>query len=142
MMSESLQGRCLCGAVVISVGKHRPEVGACHCSMCRRWSGSAYFMFTAAPAVVTITGPVKEYRSSPFATRAHCDICGSHLWLRDDGADYELMPGLFEAARDFPLISEVYVDQRLAALSLAGDHRRATAAEYEAKHPFVDGSGT
>ncbi|WP_172961029.1 GFA family protein [Oceaniglobus roseus] len=141
-MAEPLVGRCLCRAVTITVATHRPEVGACHCGMCQRWSGAAYFMFTAPPEAVRIEGPVTEYRSSSFATRAFCGTCGSPLWLRDDGSDYELMPGLFPGAKDFPLVSEVYADRRLASVQLAGDHRRATAAEYEASHPFVDGSET
>ena len=134
----AVEGRCLCGAVTIRVGAHRPEVGACHCTMCRRWTGGAYFMFTAEPEAVTVAGAVTRYRSSSFAERAFCPVCGSPLWLRDDDGPYELMPGLFEAARDFPLVSEAYVDRRLAAIRLEGDHRRATRAEYEAKHPFVE----
>ncbi len=136
--SEPIDGRCLCGAVTIRLSGHRPEVSACHCIMCQRWTGGAYFMFTAEPEEMTVTGEVARYRSSSFSERAFCPTCGSHLWLRDDTGPVELMPGLFEAARSFPLISEIYVDRRLAAVRLEGNHRRATRAEYEAKHPFVE----
>ena len=43
---------------------------------------------------------VARFRSSGFAERAFCPVCGSHLWMRNTGADaeaYELMPGLFDA---------------------------------------------
>jgi len=132
-----IEGHCLCGSVRIRLDDHRPEVGACHCGMCRRWTGGVYVMFTAPPEAVTIEGPVGRYRSSSFAERAFCRTCGSNIYLRDDGAEYEFMPGLFDAARDFPLISEVYVDKAMACLRLGGDHKRATQAEYEAKHKFV-----
>ncbi len=132
-----IEGRCLCGAVTIRVGAHREGVSACHCTMCKRWTGGVYLMFTAAPEEVEISGPVKTYRSSPFAQRAFCETCGSHIWLRDDGGEYEFMPGLFEAAADYPLISEAYADQAMASVPLAGAHKRTTRAEYEASYPFV-----
>ena len=50
-----------------------------------------------------------------FAERAFCAVCGSHLWMRDNtGKTYELMPGLFDEARDWPLRSEVYSDRAMA----------------------------
>ena len=49
------------------------------------------------------------------------------------------MPGLFDAARDWPLRSEIYADRALASIRLEGNHRRASRAEYEAKHPHIKG---
>ncbi|MCE0505699.1 GFA family protein [Roseivivax sp. GX 12232] len=136
--STALVGRCLCGAVTIRVAEHDPELRVCHCAMCRRWTGSLYAMFAAGPEGLEIDGPVTRYRSSAFSERAFCGSCGSHLWLRDDGDEaYELMPGLFEAARAFPLVSEIYTDRAIAALRLPGEHTRHTRSEYEACNPFV-----
>ena len=133
-----IEGHCLCGAVTIRAEHHTPEVSACHCEMCRRWTGGVYVMFKAPAVGTMIDGPVATYRSSPFAQRAFCGTCGSPLWLRDDDdPDYELMPGLFEAARDFPLTSEVYADRAMTCLRLSGDHTRTTRAAYEAAHPHV-----
>ncbi len=142
-----LRGRCLCGAVTVTVaGAHDPRVGACHCRMCQRWSGGLFLCFNAKESAVTVAGEVRTFRSSPFAERAFCPVCGSHLWfrnVRDDGAPaddgIELMPGLFDAARDWPLRSEIYVDRALASVRLAGEHPRATRADYEAKNPSVEG---
>ena len=52
---------------------------------------------------------------------------------------YELMPGLFDAARVWPLRSEIYIDRAMASLHLAGEHRRRSRAEYEAEHRFIEG---
>ena len=137
----TLEGRCLCGAVGVRVtGDHDPRVGACHCRMCQRWSGGLFLCFHAG--TVEAEGPVVRFRSSPFAERAFCGTCGSHLWMRttqggDDG--WDLMPGLFDEARDWPLRSEIYADRALASIRLAGDHRRATRAEYEAENPSIEG---
>ena len=142
---SGLTGHCLCGAVTVTVaGPHEQCVGACHCRMCQRWSGGLFLCFTADPAAVSVTGEVARYRSSSFAERAFCPRCGSHLWFNDvDEAgrpiSYELMPGLFDAARPWPLCSEIYTDRAMACVPLAGDHRRESRAEYEAGNPYVEG---
>ncbi|MEM9249325.1 MAG: GFA family protein [Pseudomonadota bacterium] len=139
----TLEGRCLCGAVAVRVaGAHLATVGVCHCKMCQRWNGYAWGAFEAAPEAVIVSGPVNRYRSTPFSERAFCAACGSHLWLRDTDtptAPYELMPGLFDEAADFPLTSEIYTDRAPAYAPLAGDHRRQTRAVYEAKNRHIEG---
>ena len=143
--ASGITGHCLCGAVTIRVaGGHDPRVGACHCRMCQRWTGGLFLCFTAEASAVTVTGEVSRYRSSSFAERAFCPRCGSHLWFNDveEGGEpkaYELMPGLFDAARGWPLRSEIYVDRAMASIHLTGDHRRKSRAEYEAGNPFVPG---
>ena len=140
--SSELRGQCLCGAVQITVsGAHDTGVAVCHCFRCQRWSGGLYATFNAPAAFVTVTGPVTRYLASPLAERAFCPACGSNLWLRnhDEGAKFELIAGLFAAAADFPLISEIYIDQAPAYAPLGGDHLRRTAAEYEADNPAVEG---
>ena len=137
-----IEGHCLCGAVRVSVEGHDPAVGACHCRMCQRWSGGLFLCFDAPADGVTITGPVTRYASSEFSERAFCATCGSHIWMRDTGRDdepYGLMPGLFDAARDWPMRSEIYVDTAFASIRLGGEHARSTRAEYESKNPYVDG---
>ncbi len=141
MTGAPMTGHCLCGAVTVRVaGPHDPRPGACHCRMCQRWSGGLFLCFSADAAGVTVDGPVTRYASSDFAERAFCPVCGSHLWMRDNtGASYDLMPGLFDEARDQPLRSEVYADRAMASVRLQGDHRRATQAEYEQKNHHVAG---
>jgi hypothetical protein len=142
-MTGVMQGTCLCGAVTVTVaGAHEAAVGVCHCRMCQRWSGTLWGAFEAAPEAVRVTGAVARYASTPFSERAFCPRCGSHLWLRDTDspeAVYELMPGLFDGAAGFPLTSEIYTDRAPAYVPLAGPHRRATRAEYEAHHRHIQG---
>ncbi|GGL55899.1 GFA family protein [Wenxinia marina] len=138
-----IEGHCLCRAVAVRVeDRHETGVAACHCRMCQRWTGGLFLCFRADAAAVTVEGPVRRFRSSGFAERAFCEVCGSHLWMRDtDEPDrpYDLMPGLFDAGRDWPLTSEIYTDRAMASVRLSGDHRRETRAEVEAAHPFVEG---
>lgn len=133
-----LSGRCLCGAVSVTVKGHDPRIGACHCRMCQRWSGGLFLSFRAT--AVEVQGDVVHYQSSTFAERAFCPKCGSHLWMRDTAGDghYDLMPGLFDAARDWPMRSEIYIDRAFASVRLGGDHSRRTQADFEAENPHVD----
>jgi hypothetical protein len=137
-----IEGHCLCGAVTIAVAEHGGFTGACHCRMCQRWSGALFVSFNAPAGAVTVRGEVARFASTAFAERAFCPKCGSHLWMRNtdrDDAPFDLMPGLFDAARDIPLKSEIYTDRALPGLALAGEHRRATRAEYEAKNLHIEG---
>jgi hypothetical protein len=138
-----MDGRCLCGAVSIAIdGPYVAAIGVCHCSMCQRWNGMIYGSFDAEADAVTVTGAVTRHASSGFSERAFCTTCGSHLWLRNTekaGQNYEFAPGLFPAARDFPVISEIYIDRAPAYAALSGDHRRATRADYERNNLFLAG---
>lgn len=141
-----LSGRCLCGAVRIKIdGDYIAAVGACHCLMCQRWNGMTFGSFVATAAHVSVTGDVSRHASSSFSERAFCSTCGSHIWMRDtdpDQKEIELFPGLFEGAKDFTLISEIYTDRAPNYCQFAGDHRRKTRAEYEATNLFVEGDAT
>lgn len=136
-----LRGACLCGAVTVTVADvHDPRPGACHCRMCQRWSGGLFLCFEAVADTVTVTGEVARFASSDFSERAFCPRCGSHLWMRDTdgkGGGYDLMPGLFDAMANVPLRSEIYADRAMACVSLAGDHARVSAVDYEASHAHV-----
>jgi len=135
----TLDGQCLCGAVQISAEPSGKAVSACHCAVCRRWSGAAVWCLEAGAQAVRVTGEVRSYRSSSFAERAFCPVCGTHLWIRDDREGYDLMPGLFDAAQGFPLDREVYADRACAFVGLGGSHARISRADYEASHPFIEG---
>jgi len=94
----------------------------------------------AAADAVAVNGPVQRFQSTSFAERAFCGTCGTHLWMRntdDQAAEYDLMPGLFDAARDWPLRSEIYTDKAMASIRLQGDHPRKTEAEFEASNPHI-----
>lgn len=132
--ADHLEGRCLCGAVSVRLGRHRAEVGACHCSRCRRWTGSALFVFIADE--VEMTGPVQTWRHE-IAERGFCGTCGTLLFLHDMDGKYEFQVGLFDGAKDYPLISEIYTDAAFSAVTLAGDHRRKTRAQWEADNRTV-----
>jgi len=133
-------GHCLCGAVGFSARQVPTSFGACHCEMCRRWTGSAFLAVTVPCENVTFTGAqhIKRVQSSAWAERAWCDKCGTPLWYRvtDDGpwsGNYELPIGLFDDTDGMTLVSEIYHDVKPAAFSFAEPTEKMTRAEVYAK---------
>lgn len=83
-----LTARCLCEGVRFEItGKLGPVV-YCHCSQCRRASGSAFAanadLHTRDVRWISGRELVQEYESSPGQFRAFCARCGSPLYSRVD----------------------------------------------------------
>ena len=123
-------GRCMCGAVTVSAAKLGDKMNACHCDMCRRWTGSAFVAVLGTADDTTFDGPVKTVSLSEWAERGWCDACGSTLFyrLKHDGS-YGIAAGLFDDAAGQTLNIEYYVDRKPAGFAYAGDHKRMTEAE-------------
>lgn len=80
--TNSLTGRCYCGACSISAG---PLLTAayCHCADCRRVTGAPVTAFAAVPeGSVTITGPAQKIEAAAGVRREFCGTCGSPLTAR------------------------------------------------------------
>ena len=75
-------------------------------------------------------GPTKSYRSSEWAERGFCEMCGSTLWYGTvhDGARH-VAAGLFDNAADAPLKLEFFADKTPSGYTLAGNHRKMTTVE-------------
>lgn len=127
---EEIHGRCLCGAVTVSARKAGDTLRACHCGMCRAWTSSLFMSVPTEPGSVIVKGPVKVFRSSDWAQRAFCDVCGSALWYETVHDNHRnLAAGLFENAAGTTLAMEFYDDLRPSGYAMAGDHTRLTEAE-------------
>lgn len=82
-------GSCLCGAVTFEVkGPLRPVI-ACHCTQCRKQTGSFMHATSAADGDLRITSDrgLKWFRSSDTARRGFCGECGSVLFWKENGSD-------------------------------------------------------
>ncbi|MFD2738330.1 GFA family protein [Sulfitobacter aestuarii] len=136
-MSETRNGKCLCGAVKVEINlrEDNAELHACHCGMCRSWSGSALIGMAVKPDDIRIEGPVRSRASSDWAARDWCDTCGSTLWYRltvPGHEFYHVSAGLFDNAADLPLTKEIFIDRKPSGYAFAGDHELKTQAEMEA----------
>lgn len=133
------RGRCLCGAVTIEARGVPHAVGACHCSMCRRWGGGP-LLAVECGTDVTLDGheKVTVFASSDWAERGFCRVCGTHLFyrLRESG-EYYLPAGLFDNG-DFTLTSQVFIDEKPGYYSFAEETRNLTGAEAFAQYAPPD----
>ncbi|MBP1686912.1 MAG: glutathione-dependent formaldehyde-activating [Deltaproteobacteria bacterium] len=81
-----ISGQCLCGSVRFEVAGPIGPIIFCHCSLCRRASGSAFGAGASTPAsgfrVLAGEDSISEYQSSPNYVRAFCSKCGSPLFGR------------------------------------------------------------
>jgi len=83
-----LEGSCLCGAVRFVIDAALGTITLCHCSQCRKASGSAYSASANVPAAAFrfLSGEdeLRAYGSSPGKQRVFCRHCGSPVLARFD----------------------------------------------------------
>ncbi len=97
-----LRGGCLCGTVAYEVADEFAAAFFCHCSRCRRATGSAF-----KPMAAIKTGKLRLtqgedavlYYGEPTATHdAHCGKCGSFLYsvIAENGNTHVAMGTLID----------------------------------------------
>jgi len=123
-------GGCMCGAVRFSAENVPENSGACHCEMCRRWTGSALLGVTVPADGVTWDGAgnIATLQSSPWAARSWCSKCGSALYYRvtaegDFSKTIEMPIGLFDDPNGFTMTNEIYIDHKPDSFAYAGTDR-------------------
>lgn len=124
-------GSCLCGAVKINANNIGNSVGACHCGMCRKWSGGP-LMAVDCGSDVSFQGEenISVYNSSDWAERGFCKQCGSNLFYRlKQGNQYFILAGLFDNDENFVFDHQVFIDKKPAFYRFANETKDHTEAE-------------
>lgn len=132
-MSETREGRgrCLCGAVQVTARRMPSKVGACHCGMCRKWTGGPLLAIDCGTEV-SFEGKehIGAYASSPWAERGFCTRCGTHLfYLLKKERRYFMPAGLFEGLDDASFEHQVFIDEKPAWYAFANPTKTLTGAE-------------
>ncbi len=127
-------GKCLCGAVSFTATIERQRLTACHCSMCRRWTGGPLLCFTADAVDWAGEDHITTFASSEWAERGFCSKCGTSLFYRvtapgSHSGRLHLGFGALDDPSGFELALEVFIDKKPDAYELAGDRKKMTAAE-------------
>ncbi len=130
-------GSCLCGAVKYTIKDAKPEAGACHCGMCRKWSGGVFFAVEAQPDTVTLEGQdsLTRFASSDWGERGFCSACGSSLFFRITAPGphhgvYHFGFGTFDDQSGVEMAGEIFIDRKPDTYSFAGNAPRMTEAEF------------
>jgi hypothetical protein len=126
-------GKCLCGAVTFTADIE-PKLDACHCGMCRRWTGGVLLTTMAKNLRFTGEDAITIYKSSDWAERGFCSRCGSSLFYRftAPGANEgmtALAAGVLDDTNGLPLSVELCIDRKPDGYAFAGEHKQLTEAE-------------
>jgi len=109
----TLIGSCSCGEVKVAVRGEPVRTGICHCTDCRRESGSAFTFYAVWPASEFETkGETRDFRGRSF-----CPKCGSRLFSAND-QEAEIKLGILsDAPTPLKPTYEVWVKRREAWLA-------------------------
>lgn len=131
-MSDSMAGHCLCGAVRFTATPQRMDMGVCHCSMCRRWSGGTFMAVDCGSSVkVEDDSRLGIYTSSDWGERVFCKSCGTTLfWRMRDGSDTVVAAQAFEDPGAFSFASQIYIDEKPENYDFANETRKMTGPEF------------
>ena len=123
--ARMLTGKCLCGAVQYAVADEFVYAANCHCSNCRRATGSAFKPFagiergklrvTKGDASLMIFGEEKGHD-------AHCKACGSLLYsIVRDGAFAHVAMGTLVDEPGIRPTRHIYVGSKAQWFTITDD---------------------
>ena len=105
-MTDKISGSCLCGDVTFEVENQFTNFFFCHCSLCRKITGSAHAsnLFAAPDAVTWHSGRenVEIFRhATSNISKAFCKKCGSGLPSVNQRKTFTVVPaGSLDEAPD------------------------------------------
>lgn len=136
------QGSCLCGGVRFEVDRAAGPFELCHCSRCRKASGSAFVaglgvlrrdfrLLAGGDLIRTYEAPVRE--RPPGYRSFFCGRCGSPLPDANGRSDwFEIPAGLLDDDPGARPDRHIFVEHAVGWLEPAGDlPRLERAALYE-----------
>ena len=139
-----MKGSCLCGAVAFEVDKIPESYRACHCTACRKSGGHYWSAFSVANDDFRFTEDrgLKWYRSSDWAERGFCKVCGGNLFyhmLKEDR--YMMAVGAFDDQSGFELQRQVFIDEKPGFYDLAPLNMTSTGDDFFTRYPALKGKG-
>lgn len=119
MSKKTISGSCLCGGIAYSIKGHSGVFQYCHCSRCRKFTGSAFspnllvppdnFEWTRGEEWV---GRFELEGARHFAT-SFCKQCGSSLpWLTQSGKAVIVPAGTLDEKPDLSPSQNIYFASR------------------------------
>ena len=125
------KGSCLCGAVKVTAKKVSKSVGACHCTMCRKWGGGPLLTVDCG-SDISLEGKenLSVFYSSEWAERGFCSKCGTHVFYRlKPNNQYSVPVGLFDNAAGVAFDHQIFIDEKPAFYSFANETKNMTGEE-------------
>ena len=126
-------GKCLCGEVNIQIKGEISDIIHCHCSLCRKNSGTAYatngFINTKDFEITSGENNLSTFSFKPGRNRHFCTSCGSPVYSSnaDDPARLRIRLGILDSDITTRPISNNFVSSK------------ANWEDLDAKLPRYDG---
>lgn len=121
------KGSCLCGAVAYEIDGPAGPTVYCHCSRCRKGSGSSFATVTLAQAKdfrwTKGEALVKRYSTAAGVHRIFCTECGSPLMsVRDNQPELvRLRAGSLDTPLEAPPGAHIFVGSKAAWIAIHDD---------------------
>ncbi|QXH45429.1 GFA family protein [Pseudomonas xanthosomatis] len=129
-MPQEKQGTCLCGATHLKLTPDTTHISACHCSMCRKWTGGPLLVVHCSQPPKIEGRPPSVYDSSDWAQRGFCGQCGTHLFYRLKQNDSYAIPiGLIDGDEAWDFNLQIFIEQKPAWYCFANNTRELTGEQ-------------
>jgi hypothetical protein len=124
-------GGCLCGAVRFTAAPKNKEFDVCHCNMCRRWCAGPFLALECGAKVqIEDRSNLGIYRSSEWAERGFCKVCGTPLFYRlVDSDSYAVSVEAFDDRSGLSMHSQIFIDEKPDYYDFANKTKMMTGAE-------------
>jgi RimJ/RimL family protein N-acetyltransferase len=134
-----IRGACLCGGVRFEIAKAVGPFELCHCSRCRKSSGSAFAAFLGVEAadyrllagaelIVSYDAPI--LRTPPAYRSSFCRRCGSPVPNPPSGADwFEIPAGLLDGDPELRPDKHIFVEHQAPWCEISDELPRFSEAE-------------
>jgi len=123
-----MEGGCLCGAIRYRVLVEPFAADYCHCSICRKQTGSVVvaWMDFKSEQVQWLKGQLTYFHSSEFVKRGFCQQCGSTVTFGD--SRYQQYTTLTIASLDNANLVKpsyhIHTDDQVSWLTIQDDCKR------------------
>ncbi|HEY0832285.1 MAG TPA: GFA family protein [Azospirillum sp.] len=118
MTADRHTGTCFCGAVEIEATGAPEEMGYCHCSSCRSYSGgpvSAFILWKSENVKVTKGAEfLGRFMKTEMSDRQFCTKCGGHIMTGHPALGLtDVRPGAITGLAFKPIIHLNYAEKVL-----------------------------
>lgn len=127
-MRAPYRGQCLCGAVKYEVDAFSPRMAHCHCSMCRKFHGSAFATYGEVKSsdFRWLQGEydLEAYTADNGTTRRFCRICGSSMTFSSSnypGDIVEIALGTLDSNLDMSPDAHIFVGSKASWSEILDD---------------------
>lgn len=121
-----VRGSCLCSAVRFEIDGRMSAIGHCHCSKCRKVSGtgSNAMLMTSRKRLTFLAGEelIRSFRQPSGFTSSFCERCGSPVpHLHPNGKVYWVPVGLLDDDPGVRVALHIYVASKAPWDEIAGN---------------------